>query len=68
MMEIEQDSKRANGSSGVQDGDSDASGCGSFFGGIIWVFSMILIIATFPLSLFVCVRMVQVITVFMEAF
>ena len=66
-MEEVQDSKRTNSRSGVQDGDSDdGSGCGSCIGGVIYVFSMILIIVTFPFSLCVCVRMVQVIIVSMQ--
>jgi len=39
--------------------DEDDGGCGSFVGGIIYVFSMLLIICTFPLSLFVTVKQVQ---------
>jgi len=39
--------------------DAEDSGCGSFVGGLILVLSMILIICTFPLSLFVTVKQVQ---------
>ena len=43
------------------DSDSgDDSVAGSFVAGLIYVISMLLIICTFPFSLFVCVRMVQV--------
>ena len=38
----------------------DDSMAGSFVAGLIYVISMILIICTFPFSLCVCVRMVQV--------
>merc|ERR1711994_1012890 len=39
--------------------DEDDGGCGSFGGGVILVISMLLIICTFPLSLFVTVKQVQ---------
>lgn len=39
--------------------EADESGCGSFVAGIIWFFSILLIVCTFPFSLFVTVRMVQ---------
>ena len=39
--------------------DAEDSGCGSFVGGLLLVISMILIICTFPLSLFVTVKQVQ---------
>merc|ERR1712140_92506 len=42
----------------VQRDDEDGD-CGNFVGGIIMVISMLLIICTFPLSLFVTVKQVQ---------
>merc|ERR1712140_124863 len=39
--------------------DDEDGGCGNFVGGIIMVISMLLIICTFPLSLFVTVKQVQ---------
>merc|ERR1712212_155762 len=39
--------------------DDDDGGCGSCVGTLIWIISMILIICTFPFSLFVTVKMVQ---------
>ena len=42
------------------EGSDDDSVCGSFISGLIFVMSMILIICTFPFSLCVCIRMVQV--------
>ena len=41
-------------------GGDDESACGSFVAGLIWFISILLIICTFPFSLCVCVRMVQV--------
>ena len=41
--------------------DEGDGGCSGFVGGLIWVISMLLICCTFPFSLFVTVKQVQVI-------
>ena len=43
--------------------DSDSSVCGSCAAGIIFVFSWILIMCTFPFSLCFCIKMVQVLII-----
>merc|ERR1712010_196216 len=55
---LEMADKNARPSQAVQH-DEDDGGCGNFVGGIIMVISMLLIICTFPLSLFVTVKQVQ---------
>merc|ERR1712037_318908 len=55
---LEMADKNARPSQAVQH-DEDDGGCGTFVGGIIMVISMLLIICTFPLSLFVTVKQVQ---------
>jgi len=40
--------------------DTDDGGCGGCVGTLIWLISMLLICCTFPFSLFVTVKQVQV--------
>jgi len=60
MEEGNSEKYQANRNARASDGGSDDdSVCGSCIAGLIWVMSMILIICTFPFSLFVCISMVQ---------
>ena len=43
--------------------DSEDGGCGGCVGTLIWLISMLLICCTFPFSLFVTVKQVQVLKV-----
>ena len=43
-------------------GSDDESAAGTCVAGMIWVISILLIVVTFPFSLCVCIRMVQVST------
>ena len=44
----------------ASEGSDNDTVCSSFISGLIFVMSMIMIICTFPFSLCVCIRMVQV--------
>ena len=62
-MEVENDNLTPNGNQHSRSNANtveDDSVCGSCVSGLIYVISMILIILTFPFSLCVCIRMVQV--------
>ncbi len=47
----------------VEGSEESETGCNSFAAGLIWFFSVLLIVLTFPLSLCICIRMVQVIII-----
>jgi hypothetical protein len=48
-------------SSKPSSGDDDESAAGSCVAGLIWVLSMLMICCTFPFSLCVCMKQIQVI-------
>ena len=64
MEKIREESKRGNAQN-VEISTSEESGIDACVSGFIFIISMLMIICTFPLSLFVCTRMVQVCYIFM---